>query len=75
MKNNNGLSVRMNLENQTYLIYIAELKKFKGRVRIKPQIDPLTFLKIFILETIYSGRSQHSESSYAIFNTSLYYWG
>ena len=47
----------------------------KGRVRIRPQIDPLTFLKIFVLEKIYSGRSQHSEPSYAISNTSLYYWG
>ena len=47
----------------------------KGRGRIKPQIGPLTFLKVFVLEMIYSGRSQHSEPSYAIFNTSLYYWG
>ena len=47
----------------------------KGRGRIISQIDPLTFLKIFVLEMIYSGRSQHSEPSYAIFHTSLYYWG
>ena len=47
----------------------------KGRERIRPQISPLTFLKIFVLEMIYSGRSQHSESSYAIFNRSLYYCG
>ena len=46
-----------------------------GRGRIRPQIGPLTFLKIFVLEIIYSGRSQHSEPSYGIFNTSLYYWG
>ena len=38
---------------------------------IRPQIGSLTFLKIFVLEVIYSGRSQHSEPSYAI----LYYWG
>ena len=43
----------------------------KGWGRITPQIDPLTFLKIFFLEMIYSGRSQHNEPSYAI----LYYWG
>ena len=43
----------------------------KGRGRITPQIGPLTFLKIFVLRMIYSGRSQHSEPSYAI----LYYWG
>ena len=47
----------------------------KGRGRMRPQIDPPTFKKIFILEMIYSGRSQHDEPSYAIFNTSLYYWG
>ena len=43
----------------------------KGRGHIRPQIGPLTFLKIFVLEIIYSGRSQHSEPSYTI----LYYWG
>ena len=42
----------------------------KGRGRTRPQIGPLTFLKIFVLEMIYSGRSQHTEP-YAI----LYYWG
>ena len=43
----------------------------KGRGRIRPHIGPLTFLEIFLLEMVYSGRSQHSEPSYAI----LYYWG
>ena len=38
---------------------------FKGRGRIRPQISPLTFLKIFLLEMIYSGRSQHSEPSFS----------
>ena len=42
------------------------LMLFKGRGRIRPQIDPLTFLEIFLLEMIYSGRSQHSEPSYII---------
>ena len=42
----------------------------KGRGRIRPQIGPLTFLKTFVLEMIYSERSEHSEPSYAI----LYYW-
>ena len=46
----------------------------KGRGHIRPQISPLTFLKIFVIEMIYSGRSQHSELSYAIFNTFLIYW-
>ena len=39
---------------------------FKGRGCIRPQIGPLAFLKIFVLEMIYSGRSRHSEPSYAI---------
>ena len=39
-------------------------EKKKGWERIKPQIGPLTFLKIFVLEMIYSGRSQHTEPSY-----------
>ena len=34
--------------------------------RIRPQIGPLTFLKIFVLEMIYSGKSQYSEHSYII---------
>ena len=34
----------------------------KGRGRIRPQNGSLTFLKIFLLEMMYSGRSQHSES-------------
>ena len=38
----------------------------KGRGRIRPQIGPLTILKIFLPEMIYSGRSQHSEPSYII---------
>ena len=38
----------------------------KGRGRITPQIGLLTFLKIFVLEMIYSGRPQHSEPSYII---------
>ena len=46
----------------------------KGQGRIRPQIGPLTFFKIFLLEIIYSDRSQHTKPSYAIFNTSLYYW-
>ena len=51
--------------------YLQSVRTFsKRRERIKPQIGPLTFLKIFLLEMIYSGRSQHSEPSYAI----LYYW-
>ena len=33
---------------------------------MRPRVDALTFLKIFVLEMIYSGRSQHSESSYII---------
>ena len=51
----------------TVLVHLRE----KGRGRIRPQIGPLTFLKIFLLEMICSGRSQYSEPSYAI----LYYWG
>ena len=59
---------------------LIEIRRFRfltmeGRGRIRPQIGPPTFLKIFLLEMIYSGKSQHSEPSYAIFNTSLYYWG
>ena len=50
---------------------MSQIGTNKGRVRIRPQIGPLTLLKIFVLEMIYSGRSQHSEPSYAI----LYYWG
>ena len=38
----------------------------KGRRRIRSQIGSLTFLKFFVLEMIYSGRSQHSEPSYII---------
>ena len=34
--------------------------------RKRPQIGPLTFLKIFVLEMIYSGRSQYREHSYII---------
>ena len=30
------------------------------------KIGPLTFLKVFVLEMIYSGRSQHIEPSYII---------
>ena len=65
---------------QSYIIFTKVfgtrqgLSLVKGRGRIRPQIGPLTFLKIFVLEMIYSGRSQHNEPSYAIFNTSLYYW-
>ena len=38
----------------------------KGRGRIRPQIGSLTFLKIFVLEMIYNGRSQHTEPSYIV---------
>ena len=38
----------------------------KGRGRIRPQIGPLTFLKIFVLQMIHGGKSQHSEPSYII---------
>ena len=54
--------------NRRFSIELQRIDKRRGRVR--PQIGPLTFLKIFFLEMIYSGRSQHSEPSYAI----LYYW-
>ena len=53
----------------TLEILFLSMQEKKGRGRIGPQIGSLTFLKVFILEMIYSGRSQHSEPSYAI----LYY--
>ena len=49
------------------VLHIIEISiHFKGRRRIRPQIGPLTFLKIFVLEMIYSGTSQRSEPSYII---------
>ena len=45
----------------------------KGRGRIRPQIGPLTFLKIFFLEMIYTRRSQHNEPSYIIIFMSVFF--
>ena len=43
------------------------------RERIRPQIGPLTFLKIFVLDMIYRGRSQHTEPSYIIIFMSVFF--
>ena len=45
----------------------------KGRERIRPQIGSLTFLKIFLLEMIFSGRSQHSEPMGLIIFMSVFF--
>ena len=59
------------LSSNTNTIYLFYMHKGRGRIRL--QLGPLTFLKIFLLEMIYSGRSQHSEPSYIIIFMSVFF--